>query len=164
MILRTKTFAEYRVKAIKLLREYAEFEKLFLGEKLDKLFEMQKSKAIELIKKKVKKGLTEVTEDELKKEIEKNADQYIELSTLTQDIESERLLCQELFLSQDTFEKAKILNEIWYEDYQFPVLETEEDYRKFMAETLEVFRDFFLKHSKPIRSGIDSMSSQSLNT
>lgn len=141
-----KSFSNYRVTAIKFLREYNTYEKGFVGSLADEVKELQKSKAVELIKKKFSEGETELNTDELIN----NAGEYMDLITKSSQLTDEIKLCKECFLMDNDFEKLKLLCSIYYED----CLELEYDtYDELYSFAMETFEGFFLNNQNILNIG-----------
>lgn len=129
-----KSFSNYRVYAIKLLREYSKFEKEYCGSLYDEVSELQKSKAIELIR---NKG-TEVNETDLL--TSEMLDLVLKQNQLNDLIKE----AKEVFLIDNDYEKAKTLCGIYYED--FTDFEGFEEYGELYEFLMKTFDGFFLNN------------------
>ena len=139
---KNKSFANYRVQAIRFLRDYQTYEKIFVGEIADELRQLQKSKLAQLIRE--GRELKELTPEQ----ITENADDYIDLITKSNELAEEVALCKESYLIDNDFEKLKELCRIYYEDFTELEFDSYEEVYKFAIETL----DFFFKSSQSIIS------------
>lgn len=132
-----------------LLSKYREFEKSYCGDLLDEVVALQKTKAIQLMK---DKG-TEL------KEVDFMTPEFLDLVMKQNELLELQTECKEMFLIDNEFANAKILCEIWYEDYVFNQNDFE-DYGKCYEFLMETIDGFFLTQ-RNMSSSVQSMKKNS---
>lgn len=130
-----KTFANYRAKAIQLIRAYEQHEKSYVTDE-------QRKRLLELS-----------TEEGLEKKIEENPLKYTELIKLSSDIQTGFILAKEMFLIENDFKNARTLCEIYFEDCDFEK-QLLLSYEELLSFLMEAFSGFFQKHVSLINIGI----------
>lgn len=136
-----KSFSNYRVHSIKLLREYSNFEKEYCGSLLEEVTELQKSKAIDLIK---NKG-TEISESDLL------TPELLELVFKQNQLNDLIKEAKEVFLIDNDYKNAKALCNFYYED--FTDFDGFDDYGELYEFLMETFNGFFLNNQNILNIG-----------
>lgn len=159
--LREKKFVPYRIRAVKLIKKYDDFENQLFGNLKSEVTKLLLSQSDLMSEFYFHKG--ELTEADIATKSEKFNEKLSEFLrdnkeflAKTLELNAEKETAKELFLTcSDKLEpntaNARELCEIWFEDCPPDIhdIEREEkDYIEYMDWLKKVFTDFFLKHQR----------------